>query len=295
MQTADEITPVPAPSPAPILEEDPLFRLVVSLVGEELERFRGVSLTVAETAKWTKQTALVADGLGFDSLGLLQVSGRINQFFQLHRSGIEDYLLARPTLGEWVGIIEQGQRHFSRALTFQTSGSTGTPKPCEQALAHLDGDAQAIADMLPDFDRVISLVPPHHIYGFIYSVRLPQLSKCPIIDGRTLSPGQMREHLGEGSLVIATPHLWRYVLTSLGQFPVGTMGITSTAPMPPNLATQLRQAGLHRLCEIYGSSETNGIGWRMGDEAFELFPWWTANTRAETLTRAPSENNADVP
>jgi 4-coumarate--CoA ligase (photoactive yellow protein activation family) len=51
--------------------------------------------------------------------------------------------------------------------------------------------------------------------------------------------------------------------------------VTSGAPCPTAVGPVLRENGLARLVEIYGSTETGGIGWRdRGDHAFQLFPYW---------------------
>ncbi|MEO0498255.1 MAG: hypothetical protein AAF141_12960 [Pseudomonadota bacterium] len=140
--------------------------------------------------------------------------------------------------------------------------------------------------MFPHVDRIISLVPPQHIYGFIYTVRLPQLFELEFLDARAFGPAKLAQALGEGALLVATPHLWRFALTSLGRFPTGTVGLSSTAPMPAELHNSLQASGLARLVEVYGSSETNGIGWREDpDSFFELFEWWATNQANGQLER----------
>ncbi|MEN0087530.1 MAG: AMP-binding protein [Pseudomonadota bacterium] len=263
-----------------------LKRVIVALIAQELEKFRGATVPFTQWRDWTDDTQLTSDGLGFDSLGLLQVAGRTNQFFEMHKVGIEDYLLARPTIGAWVDLVAQALSMRWEHLTFQTAGSTGEPKPCGHPVTDLDDDAATIGQVFDGVERVVSLVPPQHIYGFIYTVRLPQLFGIELIDGRTMGPGQLAKALGEGALLVATPHLWRYALTSLGHFPDGTMGLTSTAPMPAELHNALCQSGITQLVEVYGSSETNGIGWRDTPDAFfKLFDWWQADEANGQLLR----------
>ena len=46
--------------------------------------------------------------------------------------------------------------------------------------------------------------------------------------------------------------------------PPDVVGVTSSAPCPDETASGLRQAGLKRLLQVYGASETAGIGWFAG-------------------------------
>src|SRR3546814_1938739 len=67
-------------------------------------------------------------------------------------------------------------------------------------------------------------------------------------------------------LVVGFPQIWKTLAQSALQggrpIPPDVRGITSTAPCPPDTARLVRSAGFARLVELYGSSETMGIGWR---------------------------------
>jgi len=269
------------------IDRENLRRLAISLVADELASFSGSAITPQASSKWTDATSLTEDGLGFDSLGLLNVAGRANQFFHLHEIGIEDYLLAKPSIGSWLDVLEKAFSIRCEKFTFQTSGSTGEPAQCEHELKWLLKDAQAILDLLPKSGRIISMVPPHHIYGFIYTILMPQISGREWVDARVLSPGSLTSLLKEGDIIISTPHLWRYFIQSVGSLPDGVHGLTSTAPMPASLSQKLISKGLEQLIEVYGSSETGGIGWRNHhNKGFTLFDWWAQPVDASVqLTR----------
>jgi 4-coumarate--CoA ligase (photoactive yellow protein activation family) len=72
--------------------------------------------------------------------------------------------------------------------------------------------------------------------------------------------------------------------------------VTSTAPCPDALAAALAAAGL-RLLQVYGSSETAGVGWR--DRAatpFALLPHWTrADDPAALLRTLPDGMTRSYP
>jgi 4-coumarate--CoA ligase (photoactive yellow protein activation family) len=118
-------------------------------------------------------------------------------------------------------------------------------------------------------------VAPHHIYGFLHTVLLPVEAGLASVDLRATTPGTRLERLAEGDLVVATPFVWGLLADEVGAFPGGIVGMTSTAPMSRDLAERLASKGLERLIEIYGSSETGGVGWRSGvDKPFTLLSAW---------------------
>lgn len=269
-----------------MLQRADLFRLVVGLVADELGVQRARPIETATQLAWTEATRLddepSPDGaLAFDSLARLDVSGRLNNFFHLHETGVEDYLLTQKTLGGLVDIIVAAQKLKAERLTFQTSGSTGSPKPCVHEIALLMQEVEHLAVLLAGTRRVVSLVPPHHIYGFLFTVLLPVRLGVEVVDARTWGPSRLMRELGDGDSLIATPHLWTYLTRSLPSLANDIIGVTSTAPMPDALKAELKARGLSRLVEVYGSSETAGIGARgFGESAFALFPYWRQSDEA---------------
>ncbi|MGF1453878.1 MAG: AMP-binding protein [Alphaproteobacteria bacterium] len=257
------------------LPRDTLLRVIMSAVAAELRDGCGRTLEPATIASWTPDTDFGEQGLDLDSLELLACAGRINQLFHMHEAGIEDYLLRDRSFGQWAQIVEASLGHASDRLTFLTSGSTGEPKPCTHDTALLAQEIAAFAPLLAGTTRIIACVPGHHIYGFLFTALMPQHLDVPVIEGRFLSPGQWTGLLQRGDLIVSSPSFWQYLARSLPAFPDGVAGLTSTAPMPRALADTLTGNGLSRLIEIYGSSETAGVGWRDDPGApYTLLPFW---------------------
>jgi long-chain acyl-CoA synthetase len=270
-----------------------ILRVVASLAADEMTKLRQSEISPTESLAWTVDTELgegAPGALGLDSLGRIDVATRVNQFFHLHETGVEDYLLIERTLGGWVRIVREALRLGALHVGFRTSGSTGAAKTCTHAMAQIEEEADALAEALEKPKRIISLVPPHHIYGFIFTVVLPSRLDAPVIDARSLPPGRLKAALAEGDAIVATPHLWRYLAGSLGGFPAGVTGTSSTAPLPADLAQELIGAGLVRLTEVYGSSETSGIGWRRDPAApFALMPFWVLGPDGQSIRRGAGE------
>lgn len=252
-----------------------LLRMTASCVFAELRDGCRRQIDMLDLAEWDEGTSLGEDGLDLDSLELLAVAGRVNQLFHLHEAGIEDYLLRDRTLGQWSKIVKASLESAGERLTFLTSGSTGDPKPCMHDVLRLDQEVEAFAPLFADRTRIICCVPPHHIYGFLFTVLLPHRLGIRVLDGRFLSPGELRNSLEAGDLIVSSPSFWHYLSCSLPAYPTGVKGVTSTAPMPASLARTLIDQGLDQLFEIYGSSETAGVGWRTDpSEPFALLGHW---------------------
>jgi long-chain acyl-CoA synthetase len=278
------------PSQSP-LSKHAITRLVLDILADELSLTRGRSAMELGANLWSVDTRIDGSGLALDSMERLNASSALNAFFHLHEYGAEDYLLAMPTIGEWVDLVDQSLAATGTHLTFQTSGSTGTPKSCAHAIVDLVDEAACWAEITDQPDQIVSLVPSHHIYGTIWSILLPDRLGMPCTYSR-FSAAKALADAGNGTtLVIGTPTLWQYLSRSMPVFPTGIIGISSTAPLPDALAEQLTAKQISRLIEVYGSSETAGIGWReKHDGAYKLLNHWTRHSDVE-ISR---EGNPDI-
>jgi len=258
-----------------------ITRVLVSLVLAELRAIRGPDAALPAPDAVLPDTPLGARGLGTDSIELMRVASAVDEFFHLHESGIEDYLLARPTLGQWVEVVLASRQECGPHLTFRTSGSTGEPKRCTHRIDHLAEEMAEMAEVLGTRSRVLLCVPPHHIYGFLFGVILPHVLGAKAIDARDWSPGRLRRTLQAGDLLVSFPTHWAALARGGLRFPGGVLGTTSTAPCPPELIADLRALGLTGVVEIYGSSETAGLGHRKSPaEPYTLFGHWQVIERS---------------
>lgn len=255
-----------------------LRRFVVDLVVGELRRLRPGG--TPSIATWNDAFALDEDA-GADSLELLQIATALSQALHLHQAGLEDYLLMRRTVGDWVDIASTSLDCHADALSFLTSGSTGLPKTCSHTMTNLLQEAFVLATLFAGTKRLLFAVPSHHIYGFLFTVLLPRLLRldaAALIDLRESIPSALAARTAPGDLVIAHPDFWRIALQSTSRFAVDVAGVTSTGPCADETCDALAAAGLGRLVQIYGSSETAGIGWRAAArEPYVLFPYWSVD------------------
>jgi 4-coumarate--CoA ligase (photoactive yellow protein activation family) len=251
------------------LSRPALARILESKLRAELAAARGRSGApppALPPAPWPEDMPLDEGGLGADSLERLWLAGAVNEMFHLHEAGLEESLLGSPLLGDWLDRAGEALRAAGR-VTFATSGSTGAPKRCAHALPDLLEEVEALAALLPGRGRVVSTVPAHHIYGFLFTALLPDRLGAPVAPAGT--------SLESGDLVVSFPERWLFLERSVERFPPDVTGTTSTAPCPAWLPEALAARGLAGLLEIYGSSETAGIGTRRWpDPAYTLLPHW---------------------
>lgn len=276
-----------------------LVRVVSDLLGGELALMRPGQPRPA--LPWPPGFDLAAD-LGADSLELLGLATAMEQVLAIGCIG-EDRVLANPRLDAWVDAVSAGLAGATgkvERMVFRTSGSSGAPKDCPHALAELEREASVLAGLFAGTRRVVSLVASHHIYGFLFTVLLPRalgLDPSNVHDLRGASPGAVARRLLPGDLVVGFPDFWRTFAPVAGSLPRGITGVSSTAPCPDEVARAVQAAGIERLLQVYGSSETAGIGWRDGpDEDYCLFPYWrrgeTNPEGAQTLTRQMADGGS---
>ncbi|RYC68867.1 phosphopantetheine-binding protein [Spirosoma sordidisoli] len=218
--------------------------------------------------------------LGLDSLRRMELAAYLNELFGLLQTSATNYLLAGTTLEHWTNCILRARSDDDRFLTFRTSGTGGATKSITHSMASLVSEAQFLAQLLAPPGQIISSVPANHIYGFLYTVLLPSLWKRPM---RLLTDVSMAD-IEADSLLVGTPFTWQFIDQSfLGAAKLPCRGVSSTAPMPPGLFTRLMEAGVS-LTEVYGSSDTGGLGFRHAPDApFVLFPY-VVLSRSEPLT-----------
>jgi long-chain acyl-CoA synthetase len=267
----------------PFMAHDSLRRVLQSLITATYASQRAHSSnTVAAGGSWKDDFSLIgseASALGCDSLDLLQISAAVNEMFHLHEVGLETELLRLASFGEWLSIIEDAWQHGVQHLTVTTSGSTGIPKGCTHVFSTLALEIDFLAGLFSGRSRIVAFTPAHHLYGLLFTAMLPDRLACPVQDflhaaNSSTSLGQTT--LQAGDLVVSFPQGWEWLNQSIRVIPTNVEGVVSTAPCPPELIESLVSSKLSGFTEVYGSSETAGIGIRTWPETtYSLMPQWS--------------------
>jgi 4-coumarate--CoA ligase (photoactive yellow protein activation family) len=157
-------------------------------------------------------------------------------------------------------------RPDQRLATLYTSGSTGEPQPCRKSAEQLLGEARMHAQHFSVHrdSCVIATVPARHIYGFLFSVLMPLLSGARLVRETPSYPETIEElavRLGADILISVPAHLQGLSALSTRK-PRFSEIFSSGAPLPPTTARMLCDLYGVQVTEIFGSSETGGIGYR---------------------------------
>lgn len=215
---------------------------------------------------------------GFSSLDMLTLASRFATCLGIERTGLEDLLLARRSADGWLAVAQRSLAIDDSQMRFYSSGSTGAPAVHSHKLSLLLRETEHFQAILTPACRIVSLVPCHHIYGFIWGVLLAQTMGVAAIriNPATTLPSSWCRRLQENDLIVATPDLWSMVVDTQAAMPSGFTAVSSTAPLNPKTAHALLALypGI-TLTEVYGSSETAGIAWRQNhSRQFTLLPYW---------------------
>ncbi len=279
-----------------------LGRSAIAVVIESLVR-DGLGLLPAVSARlpvapWPDALKLddSDEGVGLDSLARLDLAARVSELFHVHEVGMEDYLLARRSFGAWIEIVQTALHAGVGALTFRTSGSTGEAKAYRHPVGRLLREAAFWRDWLGksyphEPRRILRLVPPHHLYGFIWGTLLSAVADLPTLDRR---PDEASlEDLSPGDIIIAAPPQWCFWAANPRPFPPGVLGICSTGPLALETANVLLTQRLSQIWAVYGTSESGAIavGPATGG-GLTLLPRWT-RADAERLQDGDPDGEAD--
>lgn len=278
-----------------VLGHNTLLAVLSHLIGSELAGERG--LRTGDLVAMATAGGSLRDGpLSVDSIEQLSLARVVNEFFELEASGMDEWLLRREYLEDWVALIQQGLTEGTTQIGFRSGGSTGEPKLNRRSRHHLASEADLIASYFPHQRRIIGIAPPHHIYGFIWGPLLAERLGVPYLHGDEAHRHGLDPEPGD--LVVAFPDWWRYRSGRRASFAQDVAGVTSTAPCPVAVIRALKDQGLASMTEVYGSSETGAIGWRGDpDSPFSLLEHWerVSGGEVDTLYLRPLDTTVTIP
>lgn len=206
-----------------------------------------------------------------DSLEIIIFATRISSFFNIHKVGIEDNLLRKRDINFWAEICSQSLMLNGGLITFQTSGSTREPKDITHNISSLKREAYELKEILSPFKKIISLVPAHHIYGFLFGVLLPEISNARVEYSNIVQPS----FLAENDLIISVPSQWSIWSNVLKKNDKLIKGTTSTGKIDSEVYYKLIKQNVD-LFEFYRSTETLGIAYRRSpNDDLKLFSYYS--------------------
>ncbi|MGB7754822.1 MAG: AMP-binding protein [Salinisphaera sp.] len=249
-------------------------RITAAVIASELRRLRDENIrprNAGECAPRDTATPLV-----LDSLETMSVAATLGEVFELDDMAFAPDTMA--TAAEWADRI--AAERIER-VTVHTSGSTGAPQSHSHASADLLEEANEFAQQFADTQRVIALVPAHHLYGLVWTALLPAVLDVPVVEATVPAIPAPRS----GDLMVGVPEHWAALARLRKQWPEHVTGVSSAGPLSDALGEAVLATGLARLIDVYGSSETSAIGLRdVPNRGYTLLPrWQLAPDDASTL------------
>ena len=144
--------------------------------------------------------------------------------------------------------------------------------------------------------RIVATVAAHHIYGFLFTVLLPDLTGWPVLDARMMNQGALRDALLPTDLLVGFPTSLTALLRQTPDLPAGLHVVSATSSLPPETHPALQARGAAQVIDIYGSTETAGIAYR-NDPAlpFTLLPRWQRGSEDGSLLEISSSTPYHLP
>jgi acyl-coenzyme A synthetase/AMP-(fatty) acid ligase len=158
------------------------------------------------------------------------------------------------------------------ASIFFTSGTTGEPTGALKSRENLEKELEVLLELFAseNFERVIVTVPLIHIYGFLAGVLLPHALKVDIVLKEEFLPHELLE-LSEGkkTLCITNPVFLKVLnkLNITGEHS-NMVFLSSTGKLEPKTAEELPYKLNCKIYQLFGSTETGGIAYKINDDTF---------------------------
>lgn len=156
-------------------------------------------------------------------------------------------------------------------IGFVTSGTTSSsPQVIWKTWRALNSEAQILIKTfnVTASSRILTLVPPIHIYGFLYGFLMPCLSRATLMtSGDWTQPLIQPDSLPDiVDVVVAVPPLWSLLERLLPRLNPRLV-LSSGAPFGTRRAEAARTLRQHNtlsfsVVDVLGSTETGGIGYR---------------------------------
>ncbi|MEW7865588.1 AMP-binding protein [Aeromonas diversa] len=182
-----------------------------------------------------------------------------------------DEALSLPCLVLRVDSVstDDGQPEFNHApslaptLTLYTSGSSGQPKAIAKPWSLIEAEVRvqgALWGTALTGARLFASVSHQHIYGLLFRILLPLALGVPFARRQTDYPEQLLAQPQSWALISSPAFLSR--LGAVLNAPGCRLVVSSGGPLAYEDARQCASLLGPLPVEIYGSSETGGIGWR---------------------------------
>ena len=161
---------------------------------------------------------------------------------------------------------------------FASSGSTGEAKVFLKSQSELLSEINFLKQFVKPWaiQSMINSVPLCHIYGFLWSYALPLELGISVTDASSLSQLRKELYKSTANLLISVPSILQSLIGLISvdkAMHIKTI-ISSGSRLKTELAQELERNWEVKIFEIYGSTETGGMAYRIPsqEEGLHFFP-----------------------
>ena len=158
---------------------------------------------------------------------------------------------------------------MTKEITLYTSGSSGEPVRCVKPLKYLEAEVATLEKTFghDQIQSMIASVSPYHIYGLLFRIFWPLLSNRAFATNLIRYPEELMSQTQKkrGLVFISSPAFLKRAssILDLPKLKSDLQGIFSSGgPLEPQTSATFNQVLSHPIVEVYGSTETGGIGYR---------------------------------
>ncbi|MCR5724123.1 MAG: AMP-binding protein [Treponema sp.] len=229
-----------------------------------------------------KDTYLVANTTpGF----LSEIRNDTNEF--LTDNGVPGSVDIAAVLSEYADVSEDEVRTCPKidaektVFYIFTSGSTGKPKPIYSRLKEYEENnafnLNQWADIYGSY-KLIDTVSQCHSYGVAYTVQIPFTAGIPFRRKRVMTPSEFEAFTDTTYMIVTVPAFLKRTIDS-GIHPKMKVGwiYTSGGVLTPDVARGTDELFGFWPVEMYGSTETCGVGWRQSKNGLAWTPFTGAH------------------
>ncbi len=196
------------------------------------------------------------------------------EILRAYLSGAKPILYDQENLSLKAKIESLGTETFKEidfAAMFFTSGSTGFPTGAFKSRENIETDMEALLLEFGNFkiQTVVATVPFIHIYGFLAALLLPLKLDVDLLFKEHFLPHDLLEYAKPHHLVVTTP-LYIKSLLRLDEVKdlSETIFISSTGPLPTEIAKEFTDKFSTTLIQLFGSTECGSIAFKKQDDTF---------------------------
>ncbi len=174
-----------------------------------------------------------------------------------------------------------------------TSGTTGQSVGALKSYENIKWEVKCLSELTKKYNikKVIVTVPLIHFYGSVGGVFYPLFNDLDIILKEHFLPHDLLEMIDDNSLVVTTP-LYIKALNRLSETKnlSKSLFLSSTAPLNLNDAKEFNEKFHCNILQLFGSTETGGIGYKFNDESV-----WTPHIGTKVSLNNDNELKVNSP